>query len=147
MANILLLNGPNLNLLGLREPSIYGTDGLADIVNALNQRAQQAKHQLHAFQSNSESELIHEIHQAQKTMDYIIINPAGLSHTSIALRDALLAVGIPFVEVHISNIHRRESFRHHSYLSDIAQGVITGLGTYGYQLALSAIINELTERP
>lgn len=146
MATILLLNGPNLNLLGQREPDVYGSEDLNSIETKLKQLAQQANHSLTCLQSNSESELIDAIHQAKGTIDFIIINPAGLSHTSVVLRDALLGVAIPFIEVHISNIYRRETFRHHSYLSDIAQGVISGLGTLGYQLALDAIIHELTER-
>lgn len=139
MAKILLLNGPNLNLLGSREPPLYGSDSLADITTALTGRAQGLGHELDAFQSNAEHRLIERIHQAQaEGVGFIIFNPGAYTHTSIALRDALLGVDIPFVEVHITNVFAREPFRHHSYLSDIAQGVISGLGTGGYGAALQA---------
>jgi 3-dehydroquinate dehydratase-2 len=142
MARILVVNGPNLNLLGTREPGKYGTATLADIERRLLDIA--AGHQLAFFQSNAESELIDRIHRAaQDRVDCILINPAALTHTSIALRDALLGVAIPFIEVHISNVFARESFRHHSYLSDIAIGVISGLGAQGYELALAAAIRQL----
>ncbi|WP_133126715.1 type II 3-dehydroquinate dehydratase [Legionella nagasakiensis] len=143
MKKILVLHGPNLNLLGLREPSVYGHTSLNQLNEQLQHQADKHGFVLMAKQSNSESELIYAIHQAQEEQaSYIIINPAAYTHTSIAIRDALLAVKIPFIEVHISNIHARESFRHHSYFSDIAQGVISGFGPYGYSLALQAIINE-----
>lgn len=147
MAKLLLLNGPNLNLLGQREPQIYGNATLDSIEEALIKAAKDAGHSLQAMQSNSESQLIETIHQAAKQqVKYIIINPAAFSHTSIALRDAFAAVDIPFIEVHISNVYQREDFRQHSYLSAIASGVITGLGINGYHLALTHIIQELTER-
>lgn len=144
MANILLLNGPNLNLLGTREPEVYGSETLADITQRLELFAQHKKHRLSHFQSNAEHELINAIHSAQQqAVEFIIINPGAYTHTSIAIRDAFLGTGIPFIEIHLSNIHQRESFRHHSYLSDIAQGVILGLGSQGYQLALQAAITQL----
>ncbi len=136
--NILLLNGPNLNMLGKREPSIYGASALSDIVSALTEQAKPLGIKLTHLQSNAEHELINEIHQAYNHIDFIIINPAAYTHTSIALRDALLSVNIPFIEIHISNVHARENFRRHSYLSDIAQGVICGLGIKGYEFALLA---------
>ncbi len=140
MKKILVLHGPNLNLLGLREPDHYGHQSLAELNEQLTQQASGAGLELQTFQSNSEADLIHAIHQAFKhQIDYLIINPAAFTHTSIALRDALVAVRIPFIEVHISNIYARESFRKHSYFSDIALGVISGLGPYGYLLALHAI--------
>ena len=141
MKNILVLHGPNLNLLGCREPTIYGSKSLLDLNNRLQELAQTEGMTLNAVQSNSEADLINAIHQAaENNVDHIIINPAGFTHTSVALRDALLAVHIPFIEVHISNIHAREPFRHHSYFSDIASGVISGLGTNSYLLALQSII-------
>jgi 3-dehydroquinate dehydratase II len=144
MANILVLNGPNLNLLGTREPEVYGNVTLADIATRLQTLAANTKHSLSFFQSNSEAELINAIHEARdKTVRFIIINPAAFTHTSVALRDALLAVNIPFIEVHLSNVHTRESFRHHSYFSDIAVGVILGLGAKGYELALQAAFERL----
>lgn len=134
---LLLLNGPNLNLLGTREPAVYGTTTLADIEHAAVAQAQAAGAQLACFQSNHEGALIDRIHAAREEgVDFIVINPGGLTHTSVALRDAFASVAIPFVEVHISNIHARESFRHHSFLSGIAQGVICGLGTDGYRIAI-----------
>jgi len=141
MKKILVIHGPNLNLLGLREPAVYGHTSLQQLNEQLQQQAADAGFTLSARQSNSEAELIEAIHAAytDKT-DYLIINPAAYTHTSVALRDALLAVNIPFIEVHISNIYARESFRHHSYFSDIAKGVISGLGTNGYRLALQALI-------
>lgn len=143
MKKILVLHGPNLNLLGLREPSVYGHTSLDQLNEQLQQRADAASFHLKALQSNSESELVDFIQQAiGDKIDYIIINPAAYTHTSVAIRDALAAVHIPFIEVHISNIHARESFRRHSYFSDIAQGVISGLGTNGYLLALQAIIER-----
>jgi 3-dehydroquinate dehydratase-2 len=142
-ANILVLNGPNLNLLGTREPDIYGAETLSDIQQQLELIAQQHSLTLSCFQSNNEAELIDAVHAARGTVDYIIINAAAYSHTSIALRDALTAVAIPFYEVHISNIYRRESFRHHSYLADAAEATLSGFGSYGYSLALLAIIKQL----
>ncbi|MGB0205231.1 MAG: type II 3-dehydroquinate dehydratase [Neptuniibacter sp.] len=146
MAKILLLNGPNLNLLGKREPEVYGTATLADIVNNLEALTQSMGHELQHLQSNREYELIERIHHAQNdNTAYIIINPAAFTHTSVALRDALLGVNIPFIEVHLSNVHARESFRHHSYLSDVADGVICGLGTKGYEYALQSAISKIAE--
>jgi len=134
---LLLLNGPNLNLLGTREPAVYGTTTLADIEQAAVAQASQAGAALEYFQSNHEGALIDRIHAARSAgVDFIVINPGGLTHTSVALRDAFASVAIPFVEVHISNIHQRESFRHHSYLSGIARGVICGLGADGYRFAI-----------
>lgn len=134
---LLLLNGPNLNLLGTREPAVYGTTTLADIEHAAVAQAQAAGATLACFQSNHEGALIDRIHAAREEgVDFIVINPGGLTHTSVALRDAFTSVAIPFVEVHISNIHARESFRHHSFLSGIAQGVICGLGPDGYRIAI-----------
>ncbi len=147
MKKILVLHGPNLNLLGLREPSVYGSTTLATLNELLQTHASASGLMLAAKQSNSEAELINAIHQASADkMDYLIINPAGYTHTSIALRDALLAVQLPFIEVHISNIYARESFRQHSYFSDIADGVISGLGTNGYVLALHAILEKFKLR-
>jgi len=146
MFNLLVLHGPNLNLLGGREPQHYGHTTLANINQMLVKAAQTAGHNLTAFQSNAEHELLEQIHAARHNkVNFIIINPAAFTHTSIALRDALLAVAIPFIEVHLSNIHARESFRHHSYLSDVAVGVISGLGAQGYNLALQATLSILSE--
>ena len=149
MATILLLNGPNLNLLGTREPGIYGATGLAAIEQRLEQQAHQAGMELRCLQSNAEHELIERIHAARgEGVGFILINPAAFTHTSIALRDALKAVDIPFIEVHLSNVHAREAFRRHSYLSDIAVGVISGLGALGYELALRAAVEHLsTSKP
>lgn len=148
MPNILVINGPNLNLLGTREPAVYGKARLADIEHALKQLAIKKNVQLGWFQSNAEHALIDRIHEAaSEKVDFILINPAGLTHTSIALRDALLGVGIPFIEVHLSNIHAREPFRQKSYFSDIAQGVICGLGSKGYELALLAAVDRLQHPP
>jgi 3-dehydroquinate dehydratase-2 len=147
MAIITVLNGPNLNLLGIREPSLYGNKTLADIQYTLEQEAQKLQHSLTFRQSNAEHELIELIHAAYTNqVDFIIINPAAFTHTSVAMRDALLATKIPFIEVHLSNVHAREPFRRHSYFSDIAQGVICGLGAMGYELALQAAHRLLTER-
>ncbi|WP_297809185.1 type II 3-dehydroquinate dehydratase [uncultured Methylophaga sp.] len=143
MATILVLNGPNLNLLGTREPEHYGADTLADIEDRLKSQAGDAGLQLDFFQSNAEHALVDKLHQARSGVDFIIINPAAFTHTSIALRDALSAIAVPFIEVHLSNVHAREAFRQHSYLSDIAQGVICGLGAQGYELALQAAIRQL----
>ncbi|OON61284.1 type II 3-dehydroquinate dehydratase [Massilia sp. KIM] len=138
---LLLLNGPNLNLLGTREPAVYGATTLADIESAAVRQAQAAGAELACFQSNHEGALIDRIHAAREEgVDAIVINPGGLTHTSVALRDALAAVAIPFVEVHISNIHQREAFRHHSYLSAIARGVICGLGPDGYRFAIDFVL-------
>ena len=142
MAHLLVLNGPNLNLLGSREPGVYGTDTLADIEQRL--RTKFSAHQLAFFQSNAEHALIDRIHAARGDLvNYIVINPGAFTHTSVALRDALLGVALPFIEVHLSNTHARESFRHHSYLSDVAQGVIVGLGALGYEFAISAALARL----
>ncbi len=144
MSRLLLLNGPNLNLLGQREPELYGQTKLADIEARLKQQAHTLGHELACYQSNSEPELIARIHQAQtEGVAFILINPAAFTHTSVALRDALLATRIPFIEIHLSNVHAREQFRHHSYFSDIAVGVITGLGAQGYELALTAALAQL----
>ncbi|RUQ95027.1 MULTISPECIES: type II 3-dehydroquinate dehydratase [Legionella] len=144
MKKILVLHGPNLNLLGSREPALYGTASLQELNARLQKEADSAGYVLRALQSNSEAELIDAIQRAKiENVQYLIINPAAYTHTSIAMRDALLAVAIPFIEVHISNVYAREAFRRHSYFSDIATGVIIGLGTNGYLLALQAIINEL----
>ena len=146
MNRILVLNGPNLNLLGQREPGIYGDATLADLIADLQQCAKTLGVDLDHFQSNAEHELIEAIHQARDNQQqFIIFNPGGLTHTSVALRDALLAVGLPFIEVHLSNIKAREAFREHSYFSDIAVGVISGLGPIGYQLALQAAATALTD--
>ncbi len=139
MANLLVLHGPNLNLLGSREPEIYGYDTLDDINARLVQQAQTAGHELACRQSNAEHELIGWIHDAKAAgVSCIVINPGAFTHTSIALRDALLGVSIPFIEIHLSNVHAREAFRQHSYLSDVAVGVITGLGARGYEYALAS---------
>ena len=139
MAHILLLNGPNLNLLGAREPGLYGQVTLEQVHERAGKLAADSGHKLTAFQSNSEAELIGCIHQAPAShVAFIVFNPAGFTHTSVALRDALLAVRIPFIEVHLSNVHAREPFRHQSYFSDIAVGTIAGLGAVGYELALRA---------
>ncbi|MDO6564413.1 type II 3-dehydroquinate dehydratase [Amphritea sp. 1_MG-2023] len=146
MAKILLLNGPNLNLLGTREPDVYGAATLQDINHRLTTLAQQAGHQLSCLQSNAEHILIERIHQARvEQVDFILINPAAFTHTSVALRDALLGVAIPFIEIHISNVHAREAFRHHSYLSDVAVGVICGLGVQGYEFALQSAISRIEQ--
>ena len=146
MARVLLLNGPNLNLLGSREPGVYGVDTLESIETRAAELAREAGHELVAFQSNSEAELIGKIHGAAAAgIGFLIFNPAAFTHTSIALRDALLAVRVPFVEVHLSNTQAREPFRHHSYFSDIAVGVITGLGAFGYELAVRAAVRHLAK--
>ncbi len=140
---LLLLNGPNLNLLGTREPEIYGKATLADVEHAASAQAQAAGATLACFQSNHEGALIDRIHAARaEGVDAIVINPGGLTHTSVALRDALAGVAIPFVEIHISNVHQREAFRHHSYLSAIAVGVICGLGIDGYRFAIDFALNK-----
>lgn len=144
MATILVLHGPNLNLLGMREPGVYGQDTLDSINAKLTDMARSHAHHIQILQSNAEYELVDRIHDARREgIDFIVFNPAAFTHTSVALRDALLAVAIPFIEVHLSNVHQRESFRHHSYFSDIACGVITGLGAIGYELALEAAMRRL----
>lgn len=140
---ILLLNGPNLNMLGVREPGIYGDLSLQAIIDNLHTIAKSFNIDLIDFQSNAEFEIINKIHNVFGKVDYIIINPAAFTHTSVAIRDALLAVRIPFFEVHISNVHAREEFRHHSFLSDIATGVICGFGPDGYEYALRAAIKKI----
>jgi len=143
MAHLLLLNGPNLNLLGTREPGVYGSVTLEQIVGRLGSLAAEAGHHLSAFQSNAEAELLTRIHEAPTThVAFIIFNPAAFTHTSIALRDALLAVKIPFIEVHLSNVHAREAFRRHSYFSDLALGVIAGFGADSYRFALDAALRR-----
>jgi 3-dehydroquinate dehydratase-2 len=144
MAKLLVLNGPNLNLLGTREPEVYGSDTLADIEARLATICADGGHHLTCFQSNAEHEMVDRVHLAkQECVDFIIINPGALTHTSISLRDALLGVDIPFIEVHLSNVNAREQFRQQSYLSDIAVGVITGLGARGYEFAVDAALAEL----
>ncbi|MGM0768771.1 MAG: type II 3-dehydroquinate dehydratase [Pseudomonadota bacterium] len=144
MSTILVLHGPNLNMLGTREPEVYGYETLADIDKRLHSRAAEKGHHLLHLQSNAEYELIERIHEARtEGVDFIIFNPAAFTHTSVALRDAMLASGIPFIEVHLSNVHAREAFRHHSYFSDIAEGVICGLGSQGYDLALTAALQRI----
>ena len=146
MARILVLHGPNLNLLGTREPGVYGAVTLDQINARLTDQAQQAGHQLDTLQSNAEHLLIERIHAARDDATaFIIINPAAFTHTSVAIRDALLAVSIPFIEVHLSNVYKREPFRHHSYFSDIAEGVICGLGAEGYALALQAAVQRIEQ--
>ncbi|MCT4702039.1 type II 3-dehydroquinate dehydratase [Enterobacteriaceae bacterium H20N1] len=143
--HILLLNGPNLNMLGTREPDKYGDQTLAQIVNMLENEAKTLNVSLSHLQSNAEYALIDRIHQAKDDVDFILINPAAFTHTSVALRDALLAVNIPFIEIHLSNVHAREPFRHHSYLSDKAVGVICGLGADGYSYALQTAVKRLSK--
>lgn len=144
MARILLLNGPNLNLLGTREPDIYGADTLGEIEQRTAESARRLGHELVAYQSNAEHELVNKIHAAkQDGTAFIIVNAGAFTHTSIALRDAFLSVGVPFIEVHVSNVFAREGFRHHSYLSDVAVGCIVGLGPIGYELALTAACARL----
>ncbi len=144
MATILVLHGPNLNMLGQREPGIYGAATLETINQQLTQLCLDAGHDIQTLQSNAEYELIDRIHDASKEgVDFIIINPAAFTHTSVALRDALLSVNIPFIEVHLSNVHKRETFRQHSYFSDIAQGVICGFGPDSYRLAIQAAFTLL----
>jgi 3-dehydroquinate dehydratase-2 len=145
MARLLLLNGPNLNLLGTREPGIYGSTTLADVEARVATEATRLGHQLACLQSNAEADLVNRVQAAAGHVDFILINPGALTHTSIALRDALLAVDIPFIEIHVSNVHAREGFRRDSYFSDIAVGTITGLGPKGYELALHAAHDLLQE--
>ena len=147
MAQILVLNGPNLNLLGTREPHLYGSQTLGDIQDRLSTLADQAGVSLDFRQTNAEHELIDFVHAAkQDKTEFIIINPAAFTHTSVALRDALLSIEIPFIELHLSNVHAREGFRQHSYLSDIAVGIIAGLGPQGYELALQAALSRLNNK-
>lgn len=142
--SILFLNGPNLNLLGTREPEVYGYQSLVDIENNIKKLAALSEIKVDCIQSNREYELIEAIHSTlTKKYSYAIINPAAFTHTSIGLRDAFLGVDLPFIEVHLSNVYKREQFRHHSYLSDIAAGVIVGMGSYGYELALLRVIAQL----
>ncbi|MGQ0528814.1 MAG: type II 3-dehydroquinate dehydratase [Panacagrimonas sp.] len=143
LSHLLLLNGPNLNLLGTREPEVYGATTLAEIEADMVQRAFTLGHQLDCFQSNHEGALVDRVQQARGTVDFILLNPGAFTHTSVALRDALLGVAIPFIEIHLSNVYRREAFRHHSYFSDIAVGAIVGLGPIGYGLALHAADQQL----
>lgn len=144
MPKILVLNGPNLNLLGRREPGVYGSETLDDIESRLQKQAESASIDLEFQQYNAEYALIERIHAAMDDgTDFIIINPAAFTHTSVALRDALLGADLPFIEVHLSNVHKREEFRRHSYLTDVAVGVIAGLGSIGYDLALTAAISKL----
>ncbi len=145
-ARILLLNGPNLNMLGKREPNYYGSMSLAAIERHMQEIATHNQVELQCFQANSEEKLIERIHQSFGQIDFILINPAAYTHTSVALRDALLAVAIPFVEIHLSNIHKREPFRHHSYFSDVAEGVICGLGARGYEFALHYALDYLAKK-
>jgi 3-dehydroquinate dehydratase II len=148
MARVLLLNGPNLNLLGSREPGIYGAETLESIEKRAIEVARETGHELSAFQSNAEHELIERIQRAPADgVGFLIFNPAAFTHTSVALRDAIAAVGLPFIEVHLSNTHAREPFRRHSYFSDIAVGVIAGLGAFGYELAVRAAARQLAARP
>ena len=144
MAKLLVVNGPNLNLLGTREPDQYGHTTLTDIEKQLKSSAKAAGHELESYQSNAEHDIVDRIQQAAKDgVDFIIINPAAYTHTSVAIRDSLAATAIPFIEIHLSNIYKREEFRHHSYFSDIAVGVISGLGPQGYQLALEAALSHI----
>ncbi len=147
MARILLINGPNLNLLGQREPETYGATTLGDIEQAAAAKARELGHELEAFQTNAEAAMLDTVHAAAGGVGFIIINPGAFTHTSIALRDALLGVAIPFIEVHLSNVYAREPFRHRSYLSDIAVGVITGLGAAGYDYAVQAAARVLAATP
>jgi 3-dehydroquinate dehydratase-2 len=146
MAHLLLINGPNLNLLGTREPGVYGNTTLAQIEQRLASQAADLGHGFAAFQSNAEAELVDRVQQASGASEFIILNPGAFTHTSVALRDALLAVDLPFIEIHISNVYAREAFRQHSYFSDIAVGTIVGLGPQGYELALSAADHFLQNR-
>jgi 3-dehydroquinate dehydratase-2 len=148
MARVLLLNGPNLNLLGSREPAVYGTDTLETIEERTAAVARETGHDLVTFQSNAEHQLIDRVHKARaEGVAFLIVNPAAFTHTSIALRDAILATGLPFIEVHLSNPHAREVFRRHSYFSDIAVGVISGLGVFGYEAAMRAAAQRLARTP
>ena len=143
---ILLLNGPNLNMLGAREPKHYGSISLTSIEEKIQTLATQHNVKVECFQTNSEEKLINKIHESFQQVDFILINPAAYTHTSVALRDALLSVSIPFVEIHLSNVHKREPFRHHSYFSDVAEGVICGLGAKGYEFAFLFAIDYLAKK-
>ena len=143
---ILLLNGPNLNMLGAREPKHYGSISLTSIEEKIQTLATQHNVKVECFQTNSEEKLINKIHESFHQVDFILINPAAYTHTSVALRDALLAVSIPFVEIHLSNVHKREPFRHHSYFSDVAEGVICGLGAKGYEFAFLFAMDYLAKK-
>jgi 3-dehydroquinate dehydratase-2 len=144
MIKILILNGPNLNLLGTREPDIYGTETLESIMSSLADKAEVEGYLLESYQTNAEHKLVERIHAAaNESIDFIVINPAAFTHTSVALRDALLGVAIPFIEVHLSNVSKREDFRKHSYFSDIAVGIISGFGAQGYDLALQAALAQI----
>jgi 3-dehydroquinate dehydratase-2 len=146
MASLLLINGPNLNLLGTREPGVYGETNLADVETRLTAMAKDLGHDLNCFQSNAEHEIVDRVQQARiDAVNFILLNPGAFTHTSIAIRDALLAVSIPFIEIHLSNVFAREEFRHLSYFSDIAAGCLFGLGAYGYELALQAASQQLSE--
>ena len=146
MPDLLVINGPNLNLLGTREPEHYGSDSLESINHRLEQMATAGGYSIECIQSNAEVELIEHVHRAGKQgVRFILINPAAFTHTSVALRDALSGVDIPFIEIHLSNVHAREAFREHSYFSDIAVGVISGLGALGYELALKAALQHLNK--
>jgi len=148
MARVLLLNGPNLNLLGTREPAIYGTDTLQSIEQRAASVARESGHDLISFQSNAEHELIERIQRARaEGVAFLIVNPGAFTHTSIALRDAIVATGLPFIEVHLSNPHAREAFRRQSYFSDVAVGVISGLGAFGYEAAVRAAALRLVHKP
>ena len=144
--NILLINGPNLNLLGTREPHIYGSTSLADVESQCQEKGKSLNVSVQTFQSNHEGAIVDRIQAARFDVDGIIINPGAYTHTSVAIRDALIGTGIPFIELHVSNVHAREPFRHHSYFSDKASGIIVGLGTYGYQLAVEHIAKNFKER-
>jgi len=146
MAKLLLLNGPNLNRLGTREPEIYGAETLSDLEQDMQKRAVELGHDLECFQSNAEHEIIEKLHTSHRKIDFILFNPAAFTHTSVAIRDALASVEIPFYEIHISNVYAREPFRHHSYFSDQALGVITGFGLMGYGFALTAADRYLTNK-
>ena len=143
MSKILVIHGPNLNLLGTREPEVYGTDTLDDINGRLKLQVEQKGLEFEAFQSNAEHEIIDKVHSARGAVSFIVINPGAYTHTSIALRDAFLGVSIPFIEIHLSNVHSREEFRQFSYLSDIAVGVITGLGASGYEMAVQSAVERI----
>lgn len=145
MAKLLLLNGPNLNRLGTREPEIYGADTLADLEQDMIKRATELGHELDCFQANAEHDIIEKIHASHQKIDFILFNPAAFTHTSVAIRDAIGSVDIPFYEIHISNVYAREPFRHHSYFSDKAIGVITGFGLLGYGFALTAADRYLSQ--
>ena len=146
MASLLLVNGPNLNLLGSREPGVYGETNLAEVESRLTSLAGEQGHELQCFQSNAEHEIVDRVQQAATDkVDFILLNPGAFTHTSIAIRDALLAVSIPFIEIHLSNVFAREDFRHNSYFSDIAAGCLFGLGAYGYELALNAAHRQLQD--